>query len=174
MHFHQTTSESPSRRALRSSPTIPRLLQLATMSAPPPVASTSQQQSNNPSSANPSGSTSAGTSEPYYDRTSQKWMVETQDGTELEWDTNRNAWVPLVSTISYLSSTTRVADLPLSHSCTRLAQVDEDLLKKQQAAYSVQGVDETVRFPLVGLTSHLFCKLTLLSFGVLSRQRSLP
>jgi len=37
------------------------------------------------------------TSEPYFDTTSQKWMVETQQGTELEWDQHRNQWVPLVS-----------------------------------------------------------------------------
>ncbi|GAA5829460.1 hypothetical protein JCM5353_001341 [Sporobolomyces roseus] len=59
---------------------------------------------------------SSSTSEPYFDTTSQKWMVETNQGTELEWDQHRNQWVPLV---------------------------DEDLLKKQQAAYAVQGVDES-------------------------------
>jgi hypothetical protein len=35
--------------------------------------------------------------EPYLDQTSGKWMVETADGKELEWDTARNAWVPVVS-----------------------------------------------------------------------------
>ena len=36
-------------------------------------------------------------SEPYFDRQSGKWMVEDASGTELEWDANRNAWVPAVS-----------------------------------------------------------------------------
>jgi len=45
---------------------------------------------------------SSSTSEPYFDTTSQKWMVETLQGTELEWDQHRNQWVPLVS---YLHST---------------------------------------------------------------------
>ncbi|GAA6010632.1 hypothetical protein JCM11491_003002 [Sporobolomyces phaffii] len=63
-----------------------------------------------------SGSNAGMAAEPYFDTTSHKWMVETPDGNELEWDANRHAWVPVV---------------------------DEDLLKKQQAAYSVSGVDET-------------------------------
>ncbi|GAA5930120.1 U2 snRNP complex subunit CUS2 [Sporobolomyces koalae] len=71
--------------------------------------------SSGPSSSATEGAATS-TSEPYFDTTAQKWMVETAQGTELEWDQTRNAWVPLV---------------------------DEDLVKKQQAAYSVQGVDET-------------------------------
>lgn len=39
-------------------------------------------------------------SEPYFDRQSGKWMVEDASGTELEWDANRNAWVPAVSQMS--------------------------------------------------------------------------
>lgn len=54
-------------------------------------------------------------SEPYFDRQSGKWMVEDASGTELEWDANRNAWVPALT---------------------------EDVVKAQQAAYSVAGVDE--------------------------------
>lgn len=41
-----------------------------------------------------------GVSEPYFDRQSGKWMVEDASGTELEWDANRNAWVPAVSQVS--------------------------------------------------------------------------
>ncbi|GAA5987275.1 hypothetical protein JCM5350_008127 [Sporobolomyces pararoseus] len=69
-------------------------------------------------STSTSSLTTAGvpTPEPYFDTTSRKWMVETLDGSELEWDVQRNSWVPIV---------------------------DEDLLKKQQAAYSVTGVDES-------------------------------
>ncbi|EPQ57458.1 hypothetical protein GLOTRDRAFT_58836 [Gloeophyllum trabeum ATCC 11539] len=52
----------------------------------------------------------------YFDKESGTWRYENEDGTELEWDTKKNAWVPVV---------------------------DEDLLKSQQAAYSVAGVDES-------------------------------
>ncbi|GAA5901569.1 U2 snRNP complex subunit CUS2 [Sporobolomyces salmoneus] len=79
-----------------------------------PIASTSQAPAMTANSAG--GATNGNQSEPYFDTTSQKWMVETPDGAELEWDDQRKAWVPIV---------------------------DEDLMKKQQAAYSVQGVDET-------------------------------
>lgn len=34
--------------------------------------------------------------EPYFDRQAGKWMVEDANGVELEWDTGRNAWVPVV------------------------------------------------------------------------------
>ncbi|KAF8552527.1 hypothetical protein OG21DRAFT_1511389 [Imleria badia] len=43
------------------------------------------------------------------------WRFEQEDGTELEYDTTKSQWLPVV---------------------------DEDLLRKQQAAYSVAGVDE--------------------------------
>ncbi|KAI9572059.1 hypothetical protein HD554DRAFT_2066640 [Boletus coccyginus] len=43
------------------------------------------------------------------------WRFEQEDGTELEYDTVKSQWLPVV---------------------------DEDLLRKQQAAYSVAGVDE--------------------------------
>ncbi|KAF8325274.1 uncharacterized protein EI90DRAFT_2186841 [Cantharellus anzutake] len=51
----------------------------------------------------------------FFDTVSGKWQYEADDGTELEYDTVARAWVPLV---------------------------EEDLLKAQQAAYSVAGVDE--------------------------------
>ncbi|GAA5865513.1 hypothetical protein JCM1840_001424 [Sporobolomyces johnsonii] len=54
--------------------------------------------------------------EPYFDQQAGKWMVETPDGNELEWDQARGGWVPVV---------------------------DDELLKAQQAAYAVQGVDES-------------------------------
>ncbi|POY75486.1 hypothetical protein BMF94_1388 [Rhodotorula taiwanensis] len=53
--------------------------------------------------------------EPYFDRQAGKWMVEDPSGAELEWDTARNAWVPVLS---------------------------DEVVKAQQAAYSVAGVDE--------------------------------
>ncbi|TFY74956.1 hypothetical protein EWM64_g9056 [Hericium alpestre] len=51
----------------------------------------------------------------HYDRQAGTWRLEEEDGSELEYDPAKGTWVPLV---------------------------DEELLKRQQAAYSVQGVDE--------------------------------
>lgn len=54
----------------------------------------------------------------HFDTTTGKWMYEnTETGQEFEWNTAANAWVPVA---------------------------DEEELKKQQAAYSVAGVDEEV------------------------------
>ncbi|KAM0790370.1 hypothetical protein ACM66B_003252 [Microbotryomycetes sp. NB124-2] len=52
----------------------------------------------------------------HFDQTSQKWCFEADDGTEMEWDQTRHAWVPVL---------------------------EDELVHKQQAAYSVQGVDES-------------------------------
>ncbi|KAI0332351.1 hypothetical protein GY45DRAFT_1352820 [Cubamyces sp. BRFM 1775] len=51
----------------------------------------------------------------HFDRTAGTWRFEQDDGTELEYDAAKGAWVPVL---------------------------DEDLVKAQQAAYSVAGVDE--------------------------------
>ncbi|KAH9931139.1 uncharacterized protein BXZ73DRAFT_101723 [Epithele typhae] len=51
----------------------------------------------------------------HYDRNAGTWRFEQDDGSELEYDGAKGAWVPVL---------------------------DEDLLKAQQAAYSVAGVDE--------------------------------
>ncbi|KAL1942094.1 hypothetical protein VTO73DRAFT_6624 [Trametes versicolor] len=51
----------------------------------------------------------------HFDRTAGTWRFEQDDGTELEYDDEKGAWVPLL---------------------------DEDLVKAQQAAYSIAGVDE--------------------------------
>ncbi|KAK4047460.1 hypothetical protein OIV83_005372 [Microbotryomycetes sp. JL201] len=48
----------------------------------------------------------------HFDQTTQKWCFEADDGTEMEWDTLRHAWVPVL---------------------------EDELVHKQQAAYSVQG-----------------------------------
>ncbi|GAA6048696.1 hypothetical protein JCM3770_002026 [Rhodotorula araucariae] len=53
--------------------------------------------------------------EPYFDRTVGKWMCEDKDGNELEWDQGRNTWAPALT---------------------------DEIVKQQQAAYSVAGVDE--------------------------------
>ncbi|SCZ90008.1 BZ3500_MvSof-1268-A1-R1_Chr1-3g01720 [Microbotryum saponariae] len=47
----------------------------------------------------------------------QKWVFEADDGSEMEWDTARGAWVP---------------------------RLGEEEVAQQQAAYAVQGVDESV------------------------------
>ncbi|KDQ57613.1 hypothetical protein JAAARDRAFT_35306 [Jaapia argillacea MUCL 33604] len=51
----------------------------------------------------------------YYDRETGTWRYENEDGTEMEWDITKNSWKPVV---------------------------DEELVKNQQAAYSIAGVDE--------------------------------
>ncbi|KAF8893367.1 hypothetical protein BD779DRAFT_1505804 [Infundibulicybe gibba] len=51
----------------------------------------------------------------YFSKTANSWRFEQDDGTELEYDAAKGSWVPLV---------------------------DEDLVKRQQAAYSIVGVDE--------------------------------
>jgi HIV Tat-specific factor 1 len=51
----------------------------------------------------------------YFSKDTNTWRLEEDDGTELEYDATNGAWFPLV---------------------------DEDLMKSQQAAYSVAGVDE--------------------------------
>ncbi|KZT10623.1 uncharacterized protein LAESUDRAFT_671961 [Laetiporus sulphureus 93-53] len=51
----------------------------------------------------------------HFDRAAGAWRFENDDGSELEYDAAKGAWVPVL---------------------------DEDLVKAQQAAYSVAGVDE--------------------------------
>lgn len=55
----------------------------------------------------------------YLDRASATWRCEADDeeGTELEWDREKGSWVPVL---------------------------DEELVRQQQAAYGVEGVDEEV------------------------------
>ncbi|KAK0241635.1 hypothetical protein EDD85DRAFT_408634 [Armillaria nabsnona] len=51
----------------------------------------------------------------YFSKETNKWHFEQDDGTELEYDAAKGSWAPML---------------------------DEDLVKQQQAAYSVSGVDE--------------------------------
>ncbi|KAG9123752.1 hypothetical protein FRC07_014058 [Ceratobasidium sp. 392] len=51
----------------------------------------------------------------HFSRETQTWYFEDDDGREMEWDAVKNTWVEVV---------------------------DEELLKAQQAAYAVEGVDE--------------------------------
>ncbi|KAI6113245.1 hypothetical protein EDD16DRAFT_1484363 [Pisolithus croceorrhizus] len=53
----------------------------------------------------------------HFSKESGTWRLEQEDGTELEYDAAKGIWVPVV---------------------------DEDLVKKQQAAYAVPGVDEEI------------------------------
>ncbi|KIJ39912.1 hypothetical protein M422DRAFT_780920 [Sphaerobolus stellatus SS14] len=52
----------------------------------------------------------------HFNKESGTWRFEDDDGAEMEWDTTKNVWVPVI---------------------------DDDLVKAQQAAYSVPGVDES-------------------------------
>jgi HIV Tat-specific factor 1 len=80
----------------------------------------------------------------HYDKTSGTWRLEDDDGNEMEFDAAKGVWVPLVSS-SQLVMTRSARVLTAS-------KLSEDLLKAQQAAYSVVGVDEEVR--LEYQTSH--------------------
>ncbi|KAF5321971.1 hypothetical protein D9619_001814 [Psilocybe cf. subviscida] len=80
------------------------------MSAPPPSPAAG-------SSAEVQAAAFADDPRIYFSKTANTWRFEQDDGSELEYDTSKSAWVPLV---------------------------DEDLVARQQAAYSVAGVDEEV------------------------------
>ena len=53
--------------------------------------------------------------EPYFSRTTSRWTYERADGGESEWDESLKQWIDIV---------------------------DEEAIRRQQAAYSVAGVDE--------------------------------
>lgn len=95
--------------------------------------------------AQPSSSSApAASASSYFDQVSGKWAYEDPvTGNTLEWDAERNVWVPVVSHSAWLRSVsprlvTRIAD------CVNVTQVEDDLIRAQQAAYSVAGVDEEV------------------------------
>jgi hypothetical protein len=77
------------------------------------------------------------------------WRLEQEDGSELEYDTNKAQWFPVVSPHRCTVST------PISLKSIFSVQVDEELLRKQQAAYAVAGVDEEVRDPFPDISSLL-------------------
>ncbi|KDR75919.1 hypothetical protein GALMADRAFT_248714, partial [Galerina marginata CBS 339.88] len=78
------------------------------MSAPPPSPAAG-------SSAEVQAAAFADDPRIYFSKTANSWRFEQDDGSELEYDSAKNAWIPLV---------------------------DEDSISRQQAAYSVSGVDE--------------------------------
>lgn len=83
-----------------------------------------------------------------FDQATGKWHYEADDGKEFEYDVIARAWVPIVSFIlKFLTSlclNSRHCELD---SCIHsIIQLDEELLKAQQAAYSVPGVDEEVPY----------------------------
>lgn len=79
----------------------------------------------------------------HFDRASGTWRFEDDDDNEFEYDAAKGAWVPLVSTSQCLL--VRLFNIFYSR-ISFLCKVDEDLVKAQQAAYSIAGVDEEVRF----------------------------
>jgi len=72
----------------------------------------------------------------HFDTVSGKWQIEDDDGNEMEWEPIKQSWIPLVSLCCLYRKRLNI-DAP---------KVDEELLKQQQAVYSVDGVDESVRF----------------------------
>ncbi|EAU91645.1 splicing factor u2af-associated protein 2 [Coprinopsis cinerea okayama7 len=77
------------------------------MSAPPPSAAAG-------SSAEAQAAAFADDPRVYFNKESNTWRLEQEDGPELEYDSTRGTWEPVL----------------------------DDLIKRQQAAYSVAGVDE--------------------------------
>ncbi|KAF8906559.1 hypothetical protein CPB84DRAFT_1835074 [Gymnopilus junonius] len=78
------------------------------MSAPPPSPAAG-------SSAEVQAAAFADDPRIYFSKEANFWRFEQDDGSELEFDSAKNAWIPLV---------------------------DEDSISRQQAAYSISGVDE--------------------------------
>ncbi|KAG6810975.1 hypothetical protein H0H92_009558 [Tricholoma furcatifolium] len=68
-----------------------------------------------PSTAPGAPSASSDDARIYFSKEANAWRLEPDEGPELEYDSTKGIWVPLV---------------------------DEDLVKRQQAAYAVEGVDE--------------------------------
>ncbi|PPR07381.1 hypothetical protein CVT26_013697 [Gymnopilus dilepis] len=79
-----------------------------TMSAPPPSPAAG-------SSAEVQAAAFADDPRIYFSKATNTWRFEQDDGSELEFDAAKNAWIPVV---------------------------DEETISRQQAAYSVPGVDE--------------------------------
>ncbi|KAG9097266.1 hypothetical protein FS749_006654 [Ceratobasidium sp. UAMH 11750] len=78
----------------------------------------------------------------HYSRETQTWHFEGDDGREMEWDATKNTWIEVV---------------------------DEDMVKAQQAAYAVEGVDEETpaapilarnnkKRPSIKLLKHMFTR----------------
>jgi len=71
----------------------------------------------------------------HFDKIAGKWQYEDED-TEQEYEWTGQIWIPLVCTKDICERHIHISD-----------QVDEELWKAQQAAYSVEGVDESVSIP---------------------------
>jgi HIV Tat-specific factor 1 len=70
-----------------------------------------------------------------FNKVTGKWEFEDDDGNEMEWDMVKNSWVPVV----------RIWPSSIPPAClTPILQIDEELVKQQQAVYKVEGVDEDV------------------------------
>lgn len=69
--------------------------------------------------------------EPYFDRQAGKWMVEDPSGAELEWDTARNAWVPVVSPDPSLSRETLYMNKRLMFAASRSSRTKLSRLNRQ-------------------------------------------
>jgi HIV Tat-specific factor 1 len=68
----------------------------------------------------------------HFSRETGAWHFEADDGKEMQWDANKNAWVEVV---------------------------DDELVKAQQAAYAIEGVDEEVSILLL----HVNCSIHILA-----------
>lgn len=75
----------------------------------------------------------------HFSTVTKRWTFEDDDGNEFEYEASKGVWVPVVRFVVFYPS---ISILTLAN------QIDEELLKKQQAAYSVAGVDEEARLAL--------------------------
>lgn len=88
-----------------------------------------------------------------YSKLDQKYILETEDGQEFEYDSAIKRWVHqvwLCAPFCTLRFSARTARAPRCLICLSLgmdidvawSQVDEELLRQQQEAYKVAGVDD--------------------------------
>jgi HIV Tat-specific factor 1 len=80
----------------------------------------------------------------YFNKETNTWRLEQDDDSELEYDAAKGLWLPVVRTYpSHMLFESHSPTIPLTR------QVDDDLIRRQQAAYSVAGVDEEVIHPFL-------------------------
>ena len=92
----------------------------------------------------------------HYSRESGTWRLENEDGSELEYVAAKGTWVSLVSLCTFAFRIHSFVGIWTNFIGT---QVDEDLLRKQQAAYSIAGVDEEVSCSTRSLLTRIFSGL---------------
>lgn len=75
-----------------------------------------------------------------FSKLDNKFILETEDGQEFEYDTGLKRWVQAVGLLR-CGLTCQLREILRLTWCSK-SQVDEDLLEQQRQAYKVAGVDE--------------------------------